>query len=111
LVQNSVETEDAWFSFGQITLKFIFNQLTTSPGKSHYGSKTKVNPFKLLENKLYLSPERIDHLRITYSFLFLIGDVGGVYQSGKHVFGFFIIVISKYSFTLRFIKQLFLVKT
>ena len=40
-----------------------------------------------------------------------MGDLGGVYQSGKHIFGFFLICLSKYSFTIRFIKQLFLIKT
>ena len=99
------------FSLGQYSYNFDFNQLSTSVGKSFFGFQTATNRNKLLENKIYMSPQRLDHLRISYSFLYLIGDVGGVYQSGKHIFGFFLVCISKYSFYYRFIKQLFLIKT
>lgn len=50
-------------------------------------------------------------MRIAYSFLYLIGDVGGIYQSGRAIFGFFLVYIAKYNFILKFIKQLFLIKT
>jgi hypothetical protein len=41
----------------------------------------------------------------------MIGDIGGVYQLGRSFLGIVFFSVSKFSFTLSVIKQLFLIQT
>ena len=53
----------------------------------------------------------VAHERRIYSFLDLMGDLGGVLEIVSVVFGFFLFCISEHSFNMGAIQKLFLAKT
>ena len=50
-------------------------------------------------------------MRVSYSFINLIGDIGGVQETMVGFFGIVLFTISKFSFTLALIKKYFLIET
>ena len=58
-----------------------------------------------------LAPYRVDHSREAYNLLDFIGDLGGVYEIIFQLFAIFISPITKYSFILRALQRLYIVKT
>jgi hypothetical protein len=64
-----------------------------------------------MEIQYLISPHEWDHLRISYSLINMIGDIGGVHGTIVHFFGIVFFSISKFSFTLSIIKNFFLIGT
>jgi hypothetical protein len=64
-----------------------------------------------MENMYLVSPGQVRLLRIAYSLIHLLGDIGGVHQTIVGVFGILFFSISKFSFTLSLIKKYFLIET
>ena len=64
-----------------------------------------------MENMYLISPGEWDHIRISYSLMNLIGDIGGVHGTIIGFFGIFFFSISEFSFNLSLIKKFFLIET
>ena len=58
-----------------------------------------------------MSRDKIDHERRVYDFLDLLGDLGGVFEIILFVIGLMVYPVSEYSFYLKALSELFLVKT
>jgi hypothetical protein len=70
-----------------------------------------VNKDKIMEVQYLISPDNWSHMRISYSLINMIGDIGGVHGTIVHFFGIFFFSISKFSFTMSIIKNFFLIGT
>ena len=72
-----------------------------------------VNEFKdvMYMHRFLLSEEIIEHERSIYTFLDLIGDLGGVQDIFILFFAFFISPFSEHFFQMKFLRKLYLVKT
>ena len=64
----------------------------------------------VFENILTLDNNAIAHVRNVYSFMELLGDIAGIWELVKSIFGILFFNISKISFYLSAMKNLFLVK-
>ena len=78
LTLQNVETEDSYVSLGQLSYNFSFYSMETA-GKHYSRDQVQGNKGKLLVNLYTLSSQANDNLRISYSIMYLIGDIGGVY--------------------------------
>ena len=60
---------------------------------------------------MFHDPISIEHSRAIYSFLDLLGDLGGVTEVMMIVFSFFLYPISEHSFVVKAMKKLFIART
>ena len=65
----------------------------------------------VIQTKVYRDNVEISHERVIYSFLDLLGDLGGVTEIIMVVFGIFLFPISEHSFHTSALKRMFMAKT
>ena len=71
----------------------------------------EVSPGMIYNNVFRIQPNKIEHQRKIYGFLSFIGDLGGVKDIIMLMFGFFVLPFSEFSFNLKAMKKLFLVRS
>ena len=62
-------------------------------------------------NQIGLGNVKIEHERSIYTFMDMIGDLGGVQEILIMMFGLLLFPFSEYSFVLKFMSKMYLVKT
>ena len=72
---------------------------------------SKFNPGSVYNTVVKLQSLKTEHQRKVYGFLGFIGDIGGVTEIVMKLFGFFVLPFSEFSFNLKAMKKLFLVRT
>jgi len=68
----------------------------------------KINVYNCIYRLL---PKKFDHERKIYGLMGFIGDIGGVTEIVMLMFGFFVLPFSEFSFNLKAMKKLFLVRS
>ena len=69
------------------------------------------NKYKVMENMFLVAPGSMNHLRVSYNLINLLGDIAGVHGTIVGFFGIVFFSISKFCFTLSLIKKFYLIDT
>ena len=108
LEKHEVEFMNSVMSLGLLSESISFFQIGKKIQKNINIDK---EPHKLMTSIFFLSSISKMHERKVYSFLELIGDLGGVLEILLLIFGIFINPISEFSFYMKAIKKMFLIRT
>ena len=79
-----------------------------------FSNSPKVSEFfkdKIFSIEFYISDQIIEHERSIYTFLDLIGNLGGVHDLIIFVVGIFISPFSEHSFKMKFLRKLYILRT
>lgn len=65
----------------------------------------------VIQTKIYRDNVEVVHERVVYSFLDLLGDLGGVTEIITLAFGIFLLPISEHSFYVAALKKMYMART
>lgn len=65
----------------------------------------------LFQNEFFLLKDGMNFQRDSYNIMDVIGDIAGIYELIKMIFGFILYRVSEHSFVLTAIRSLFLINT
>ena len=109
LRKNLISTNDQLFNLGTATSEnYKFYDVGEIKTKDYRQSPTSGS---IWSTKIQLYNNQNQYKRISYDFILLLGDLGGVFSLFITLFGFVILPISKFAFNLKAIQKLFLVRT
>ena len=109
--QNKIETHDDYVSLGNPTFEDSFYDLGTTHTFVAYKPSGHFEIESLFGINFYLSDQYKKHTRKIYNLIDLLGDMGGVLEISTAFFGLFIFPISRFSFLVKALQLLFLVRT
>ena len=107
--KNTIQTEDSYIQFGQLSHDEVIYDVVAK--HSHKLYPNILSPGAIYESEFVLDQEAMNHIRIAYSFMDVLGDIAGLFELFVTIFGIAFLSISKHSMTLHTIKKLFMVKT
>ena len=111
LRQNNIITFDNFLmKFDKPSIETDFYDVETTVSEE-FPSDAEMMKDLIYSNKFMVSEEIIEHERSIYTFLELIGDLGGVQDIFILVIAFFISPFSEHFFQMKFLRKLYLVKT
>ena len=109
LRKNLISTNDQLFNLGAATSEnYKFYDIGEIKTKDYRQSTTSG---RIWSTKIQLYNNQNQYKRISYDFILLLGDLGGVFSLFISLFGFVVLPISKFAFNLKAIQKLFLVRT